>query len=107
MLFVAYLSESGKTLVSMMFSSAASVRVKITRMIVKVENVTSIFIIICTMLITFPSARELETASPLHFNPSLFAQDSSINFLLYFSNCCYFYFLIRIFLFFSVYYFLM
>ncbi|XP_068674922.1 zinc finger ZZ-type and EF-hand domain-containing protein 1-like [Montipora foliosa] len=34
----AYLSESGKTLVSMMFSSAASVRVKITRMIVKVSK---------------------------------------------------------------------
>ncbi|XP_020615974.1 zinc finger ZZ-type and EF-hand domain-containing protein 1-like isoform X2 [Orbicella faveolata] len=34
----AYLSESGKTRVSMMFSSAASVRVKLTRLIIKVSK---------------------------------------------------------------------
>ena len=33
---LAYLSESGKTRVSLMFSSAASVSVKLTRMIIKV-----------------------------------------------------------------------
>ena len=33
---LAYLSETGKTRVSMMFSSAASVRVKLTRLIIKV-----------------------------------------------------------------------
>ncbi|XP_078346247.1 zinc finger ZZ-type and EF-hand domain-containing protein 1-like isoform X2 [Oculina patagonica] len=34
----AYLSESGKTRVSMMFSSAASVRVKLTKLIIKVSK---------------------------------------------------------------------
>lgn len=38
----AYLSESGKTRVSMMFSSAASVRVKLTRLIIKVGSILNI-----------------------------------------------------------------